>query len=235
MSFKHPILFTAPTEVDFYSTILTDFSLLINESISNKDKCVIGLCGGSTPAKLYEMLAVQNLPWEKIHFIVIDERYVPSDDNESNVGMIREKLLRRIAIPPENILSFDTSLPIQSAVMEMNRRLFDCSDENLFDILVLGVGEDGHIASLFENDNTLNAEQFASIATAKGYKTTERLTLTLKALLRSKKTLILLKGENKNRIFEQIKSGLTGHAALDKILRQEYVKVYFYSFKALTI
>jgi len=215
-----PIIFQTDSESDFYSTILEDLLLSIKESISQRNKCVIGLSGGTTPEKLYQLLAAENLPWEKLIFITIDERYVPSDDPESNLKMIRKSLFSHAPIPPENIITFDTSLPIESAAHEMSRKLTSIH----LDILILGVGEDGHIASLFDNDKT--SYELASIATAYGYKTEKRLTLTLKALS-SKKTLILMKGEKKRTIFDEIKSGTSSHIAINEILKQDFVKVYF--------
>ncbi len=215
-----PIIFQTTSETEFYSTILEDLLLSIKESISQRNKCIIGLSGGTTPEKLYQLLAAENLAWEKLIFITIDERYVPSDDPESNLKMIRKSLFAHAPIPPENIITFDTSLPIESAAHEMSRKLTSTH----LDILILGVGEDGHIASLFDNDKT--SDELASIATAHGYKTEQRLTLTLKAL-NSRKTLILLKGEKKQAIFDEIKSGKSIHIALNKILKKDFVKFYF--------
>lgn len=215
-----PIIFETNSESDFYSTILEDLLLSIKESISQRNLCVIGLSGGTTPEKLYQLLSAENLPWEKLFFITVDERYVASDDPESNLKMIRKALFAHAPIPPENIITFDTSLPIESAAKEMHRKLTSIH----LDILILGVGEDGHIASLFDNDKT--SDDLASTATAKGYKTEQRLTLTLKAL-NSGKTLILMKGEKKRAIFDEIKSGTSSHTALNKILQQDFVKLYY--------
>ncbi len=219
-----PIFFQTSSELDFYSTILEDLLLLVKESITQKNKCIIGLSGGTTPEKLYQLISEQNLPWEKIIFITIDERYVPSDNPESNLKMIRKSLFNKAAIPPENIVTFDTSLPPESSAKEMHRKLQQFSYTPFFDILILGVGEDGHIASLFDNDHT--SDDLASIATARGYKTEQRLTLTLRAL-NSRKTLILMKGEKKLPIFEEIKNQTSNHQTLNKILQQDFVKVYF--------
>lgn len=217
-----PIIFQTGSENDFYLTVLEDLLLLIKDSISQRNKCVIGLSGGTTPEKLYLLLSSENLPWEKIFFIIIDERYVQSDDPESNLKMIRKALFNQAPIPSENILSFDTSLPIESSAKEMGRKL----NSNSFDILILGIGDDGHIASLFDNDTAKDSEELATVATAKDYKTEPRLTLTLKSL-NSRKTLILLKGEKKRAIFEEIVNKTSKHFALNKILQNDFVKVYY--------
>lgn len=231
-----PIIFKADSERNFYSTILEDLLLSIKETLLQKSVCVIGLCGGNTPENLYKLLANEKLDWEKIIFITIDERFVPSDSTESNLRMIRRSITSRIQIPPENIISFDTSLPLESAAKEMHRKLEILSQGNflnsaanleLIDILILGVGDDGHIASIFENSPPADTEALATVSKALGYKTEDRLTLTMRALLSARKTLIHLKGEKKGEIFEEIKCGKSKHAALNKILKQDFVKVYF--------
>lgn len=224
-----PIIFQTSTEADFYSTILEDLLLSIKESLSQSRECIIGLSGGTTPRQLYHLLSAENLPWEKIIIITIDERYVPSDHPESNLKMIRSELLNHIAIPPENLIAFDTSLPILSAAKEMSRKLTALNRSPLFDILILGVGDDGHIASLFDNDTAHSSAHYADVATAKGYPTEQRLTLTMIPILSSKKIFILLKGDKKKQIFEEIKSGQTKHHALAEIITKEFVKVYFFN------
>lgn len=216
-----PIIFTAQSEGEFYGTAFEDLTLSIKEVLQSKTQCVIGLAGGRTPRKLYELLAGENLPWNKIIFLLIDERYVPSDHPDSNLKMIRSTLLNHIPMPPENLIAFDTSLPPDSGAKEMSRKLSSLNRDPLIDILILGVGEDGHIASLFDNEiAALQSNHYADVAT-------KRLTLTLKSLLGSGKTFILLKGKNKEGIFEEIKTGVTGHIALGKILENGFLKIFF--------
>ncbi len=223
-----PIIFTANSEKEFYETALEDLTLSIKEVLQSKRHCVLGLAGGGTPRKLYELLAGETLPWNNIIFLLTDERYVPSDDSDSNLKMIRSALLNHISVPPGNLIAFDTSLPPDSCVKEMSRKLSSLNRSPLIDILILGVGEDGHIASLFDADLTaLQSNHYADLATAKGYTSEKRLTLTLKSLLGSGKTFLLLKGENKKRIFEEIKTGATGHIPLKKILENGFLKIFY--------
>lgn len=224
---KTPIIFSANSEKEFYDTLLEDLTLSIKEVLQSKPHCLIGLAGGNTPQKLYSLLSNEQLPWEKIIFILTDERYVPSDNAESNLKMIRSALFNHIPIPPENIFTFDTSLPPDSAAMEMSRKLRKLNRNPLIDILILGAGVDGHIASLFDDDIAKDSKDFAAVATAPDYATEQRLTLTLKSLLNSGKTFILLKGEKKRQIFEKIKNGTGIRFALDRILEKDFLKVYF--------
>ena len=101
-----PIIFKFDNEAEFWAAALDDVLFSIKETLTDYEKCRIGLAGGATPQRLYEMLAEQALPWEKIVFIQIDERYVPSDHPQSNLRMIRRSLTAKISLPPENLITF---------------------------------------------------------------------------------------------------------------------------------
>ncbi len=225
-------IFYPETESEFWQTALDDVVLSIKETLRDFDECRLGLAGGSTPKKLYESLAEQDLPWEKIKLILLDERQVPSDNKASNLGMIREALLKKISIPPENILSFDTSLPPESAAKEMSRKLVAISHERypLFDLLILGAGADGHIASLFEGDHALTCHKYASPAKAIGYDVEDRLSVCLLGLKSSRQVLLLLIGENKSSLIQAIKgeSSEIKMTALNEIIESAPVKVLAY-------
>jgi 6-phosphogluconolactonase len=231
-------IFTFETEEEFYATALEDTLFAIQETLDDFEEVRIGLAGGSTPKKLYEMLAqksqgqVQEIPWSRIKLIQLDERYVPSDHRESNLKMLRETLLKKISIPPENLLTFDTSLPPESAAKEMARKLeaVERDRQPIFDLLILGAGADGHIASLFEDDpQTLAETNYASPAQAYGYPTQQRLTITIPALQNTARTLLLLKGEAKLSLLAEMKSnpGLLPLTALKKIAKTTPPKVLY--------
>lgn len=224
-----PIFFVAENDEQYWNTVKEDVLLSISEALSKHKDCRIALAGGSTPEKLYRMLAEENLPWEKIKLVLADERYVPSDDNESNLKMIRNALINHISIPPENVISFDTSLPRESAAKEMSRKLTALLAERhpLFDILILGAGEDGHVASLFEGDSAVNSSYYADAAYAKDYPTKERLTLTLIPLKNADKVFLLLKGAKKSVLFKELENETSQHYALNQIMDSEYAKVYY--------
>jgi len=202
----NPWILHFDSEEEFWRSALEDSVLCIQEVLRKQQECRLGLAGGSTPKILYEKLAQAPLPWEKIKIIQLDERYVPSDDKESNLGMLRKSLFAHAPIPPENIFSFDTSLPYISAAQEMNRRLgqLEKPGRPLLDCLILGAGADGHIASLFEGDSALGSTDYATVAYAKNYPIPQRLTLTLKALEQASHALLLLKGAEKIPVVEAL-------------------------------
>lgn len=204
----NPLVFYFESEEEFWHTALEDTLLCIQETLRKHKVCRLGLAGGSTPKKLYEKLAEAHLPWERIKIIQLDERYVPSDHPESNLGMLRKALFMRTPIPPDNIIHFDTALPYASAAEEMDRRLNALQEPGrpLLDCLILGAGADGHIASLFEGDADFHSPHYAATAHAKGYPSTLRLTLTLKALQEASSAILLLKGTEKRCVVDALEA-----------------------------
>lgn len=199
----HPFV----NENDFWNAALKATLKAIEEALEQHGHVRIGLAGGSTPKKLYELLAHQNLPWQKFTWILIDERYVPIEDTESNLRMLRRTLFDPAQIPHEGQVFFETDLPALEATEVMSKKLqaLEKMRTPLFDLLILGAGKDGHIASLFEGDSELFTSRHTYISEAPTpYETTQRLTLSLRALSHSKQVLLLLKGEEKRPVLESL-------------------------------
>lgn len=228
-----PIIFKFDSEAKFWEAALDDVLFSIKETLADHKKCRIGLAGGSTPQHLYKMLADEDLPWGKIILIQIDERYVPSDHPQSNLKMIRGTLTTKIPLPPENLITFDTSLPMESAAKDMTSKMIGLSHKRypLFDLLILGAGVDGHIASIFEGQLG-TCTNYASTSKAKGYEIEDRLTLCPIALKKSNRAILLLKGEEKLPVLH----ALEGEAdepklsALREISEQIDIKVLYEGF-----
>lgn len=203
---SNPFLQIMESEASFLNIAREDVELTIKEVLDSRPDCRIALAGGNTPEPLYKALAESKIPWEKIKLIQTDERYVPSDHKESNLGMLRRTLLNHIPLPPGNLIAFDTALPLDSAAKEMSRNIIQFSHDRfpIFDLLILGVGDDGHIASLFEGEEAMTSSYYACPAIAEGYETVQRLTLSLISLRNSARALILLKGPKKQKIWEAL-------------------------------
>lgn len=194
------------SENELWESALKTTVQIIQEALHARGNATLGLAGGSTPKKLYEILAQENLPWEKITFVLIDERHVPRSDEESNARMLHETLFGPAEIPSRNQILFDTTLPPDEAAKKMSEKI----DGFHFDLLILGAGKDGHIASLFEGDSNLESTELVYATEAPAdYKTTQRLTLSLTALTRSTKALLLLKGAEKKPVVEALEGAAT--------------------------
>lgn len=153
---------------------------------------VIGLAGGNTPMPVYEALGRLDLPWERLHFIIVDERYVPSTDEMSNLGRIKALM------PMAKVRGFNTDLEIEEAISEMHRMLYGLD----FDLLIMGMGKDGHVASLFPGGAALESMDLATVSYTEDFDVQERLTLTFEALKHASEALLLITGEEKAKVLE---------------------------------
>ena len=180
----------------------------IQSAIASRGQCSIALAGGSTPKPLYEALAQENLPWDKIHIFWGDERYVAPNHPDSNQLMARQAWLDKIEIAETNIHPIPTKannpeIDAQSYEAEL-RKVFAASPEEFptFDIILLGMGDDGHTASLFPHTSVLNE---AKKAIAVGNKDGQpRITFTVPLLNQARCVLFLVAGANKQAALEQV-------------------------------
>jgi 6-phosphogluconolactonase len=168
----------------------------------------ICLSGGSTPRRLYERLATPGIasrfPWSRSHWFWGDERFVPHDHPDSNYRMVRAALLSRVPVPGENIHAIPTEgiSPQQAAAAyEATMKSFYgadtlAPDRPLFDVTLLGIGADGHTASLFPGQPELHEDRRWAVAVI-GAKSEPRITLTYPALDSSRDVAFLATGEEK--------------------------------------
>ncbi len=176
----------------------------------------ISLAGGSTPKGLYERMArpdfAQTFPWRNVHFFWGDERFVPETDSRSNYKMTREALLSKAPVPAENIHAINTSLPSPTASADDYERqlkiFFKTAPGKFpaFDLVLLGLGEDGHTASLFPGDPALEITDRLA-APAKLETSEPRITLTYPVINNAKNVIFLVSGESKKKILEEVLPG----------------------------
>lgn len=152
----------------------------------------IAISGGNTPRNIYKAMSKLSsvTTWG---FYQVDERYVPKNHPDSNQKMIRATL------KPKNFHYFDTSLQIQRAMEKYKKDLQKLPGwpKKTFDLCILGIGEDGHIASLFPNSKALTSKAKVTHTTTREFAIKDRLTITLPIILRSKNILVLLKNKPK--------------------------------------
>lgn len=178
----------------------------------------IALSGGSTPQRLYQRLATspyqESFPWSLVHWFWGDERYVPADDPQSNYRMVNEALLSRAPISSTNIHRIVTEgLGLAEAAASYERVLksyyrADRIDPSrpIFDVTLLGLGPDGHTASLFPGSETLQ-EQSRWVAAVADSRMGQRITLTYPALNSSRQVAFLVEGSEKREILARFRRG----------------------------
>lgn len=207
-------VYRAKDEHEFLEKTSIHLLNIIHETLASQQFCRLGLSGGSTPKKLYRRLSELHIPWERMILIILDERNIPPTDSRSNYGMIRDELLSSIKISPEQVIFFDTSLGYDSAVLSTEQKLIHLKKEHtpLFDHMILGVGPDGHIASIFPDSPGQNIVQkgFLAMKThTDTYDVSERMTVTMEALTSCTSATLLVSGHEKARVLHAI-TGNTG-------------------------
>lgn len=190
---------------------------LVARMDQNPDTIAVCLTGGSTPARLYELLATppwrERIPWSRVHWFLTDDRFVPENDLLSNNGMARRAFLDACA-PPENIHAIDTTAPTPDDAAqryEHELRTFYAARAGapLFDLVLMGIGPDGHTASLFPGMSALSVRDrwVVGVPQANVAPFVPRVTLTFEALGSTREMLFLVSGHDKALIMTRLLSG----------------------------
>ena len=186
---------------------------LINDSVRAHGRFSVALAGGNTPRSLYRLLASQfrgQIPWTKVHVFWGDERYVPSGDPQSNYRMARETLLDHVPCPAGNVHPMPTHLSdpdVAARDYEKTLRDYFCEEWPHFDLVLLGLGEEGHTASLFPRSPALEEKQRWVLAVKAPAEPPLRLTLTLSVLTHAANVHFLVAGLNKAQALHQVLTG----------------------------
>jgi len=176
----------------------------IQDVLINKPRCNIVLPGGSTPAQCLKVVAKSDLPWDKIHWYLGDERCYPAGHEDRNDTMIRKNIWEQINSPEKNNHPISTELgPEEAATIYSN----EIEESGGLDIVLLGMGEDGHTASLFPGNIALESTQAAVAVYNSPKAPDERVSLSLETLKSSQCKMVLALGEGKNKAIKQIKAG----------------------------
>ena len=198
---------------DLAQQAAAEFAKLAQSSLREKRRFAVALSGGSTPRALYSLLATpeftRQISWPQIHLFWGDERCVPPDNPESNYRMVREALLAKTEIPPDNIhrMAGEKEPHIAAAEYEEELRDFFQLAPNAFprfDLILLGLGEEGHTASLFPSSEALQETKRLVVATYAAKLNAHRLTLTLPVLNHGAVVLFLIAGASKAPIVTEI-------------------------------
>jgi 6-phosphogluconolactonase len=177
----------------------------------------VSLSGGSTPKALYALLASERFrnrfPWSRVHWYWGDERFVPYDHPDSNYRMAREAMLSKVPVPPENVHPIPTDADPAVAAERYERTLQQAYGATsfdpvhpLFDVTLLGLGADGHTASLLPGEPVLEERKRWVVAVSHG-RPEVRITMTYPAIESSRRVAFLVAGKEKVEIFGAIRAG----------------------------
>jgi len=172
------------------------FQALVLEALAGQESCRVALAGGSTPRGLYGLLAGLSLPWNRIDWFWGDERRVPPNHPDSNYAMAWESLLSKVPVEPTRIHRVETEFPEAAARYERTLKAVFHQVLPRFDLVLLGMGADGHTASLFPDSAALEERERLVVATQVP-DLGERITLTLPVLNHAAQVMFLVSGLEK--------------------------------------
>jgi 6-phosphogluconolactonase len=183
-------------------------------AIDERERFALVLSGGSTPKVLYASLADAKLDWSRVHFFFGDERCVPPDHADSNYRMAREALLSKIDVPPANVHRMRAELAsVDEAAMSYQHELRaffelkEASDLPRFDLVLLGMGPDGHTASLFPETSAVDERERLVTAVWVPKLGVHRITLTARAINAAACVLFLAAGKDKAETLKAVLEG----------------------------
>lgn len=185
----------------------------INDAVQTAGTCSIVLAGGNTPRTLYRLLASEwrpRIPWANVQVFWGDERYVPPEDARSNYRMAKEALLDHVPCPPANIHRMPTHwASADAAARDYERTLRNhfVGEWPQFDLVLLGLGDDGHTASLFPGSLALAERTRWVVAVRAPVEPHVRLTLTLPALTRARAAFVVAAGAAKAEALQHVLEG----------------------------
>jgi 6-phosphogluconolactonase len=181
-----------------------------HESLSQRNQFLIALSGGNTPRSVYTEMAKRDIPWEKFLFTFGDERCVPPENDASNFRMANEALFRPGLVPDSSILRMRGEIEPVLAAKEYQAQLDAlAAKQRIFehDLILLGLGDDGHTASLFPGTNALSETEHRVVANYVSKLDSWRLTFTF-PLIFAARTVCFLIGANKDpKLIERVFSG----------------------------
>ena len=205
-----------PDLVSLSRAVLEETFPIIQEAVSKRGRFAIALSGGHTPGKMYSLWAQteqyrNKTPWDRVHLFWSDERFVPADDPRSNYRMARETLISQVPIPAENVHPMPTNLPSPeecARAYETELLKFFGSEPPAFDVQLLGIGDEGHTASLFPGSPALGEKVRWVAAVRVAAEPPQRITLTPVVLNQGRNTFFLVAGEGKRAILSAIRDEL---------------------------
>ncbi len=185
-----------------------------HQAIADHGRFLLVLNGGGTPTRLFQLLgsvAPGRIDWSQVHIFWGDERLVPPDDNESNYGQARRAFLSRVHIPASNVHPIDGAIQAPKAVQQYSQTLQQFADPPRlwprFDLVLLGMGEDGHTASLFPGLPVDTQEPVIAVTAQYQGRPAGRISLTPPVFNSARLVVFLVAGENKAGILERVLTG----------------------------
>lgn len=191
---------------DLYHCAVTRVESIAENAIARDGRFTIALSGGSTPRPLFDGLRrSQRIDWTRTHVFWSDERCVPAHDARSNYRQAFESLLRHVPIPMAQVHPMDGEAPPREAAAAYEREVRrHLGDEGRFDLILLGLGQDGHTASLFPDDPAMQETERWIASVTVPADPPQRLTMTLPLIDRARHVVFLVVGREKSEVVRRV-------------------------------
>lgn len=200
--------------IDIWKAMAERWKPIMLDAVRQRGICTVALSGGKTPLGLYCYLGRKSdLPWEETAIFQVDERFVPSDSEESNIRGIELSLLLRAGVPTQNVYPIDTSLGSAAEAADGYEKVLEgffgghTEGTGGFDIILLGIGGDGHTASLFPGDDLLLEKRRRVSAVSPASAPHDRVTLTLPVINKARHIFFLVTGDGKRDALVRVMGG----------------------------
>lgn len=203
----------------------------LKQSIEANGKACMAVSGGSTPVYFFQQLSQQELEWSKVTITLVDERWIPTNDAESNENLVRQHLLKNHAERAYFLgLKNEASLPSEG-IMDCETKLREQIEH--LDVVVLGMGIDGHTASWFTDSKQfpalIDSDTSAwCLPVEDDFLPQPRMSLTWRFMKRANKIYLHFSGEEKNIIFANACSGITEDLPVSHVLHQDGITIHVY-------
>jgi len=209
-------VFASSKEVSMASARL--FASLVEQAVASRGIARVAISGGSTPRGMFDILAdrtkpfAETIPWDKLQLFWVDERCVAPDHAESNYRMTNEALLSKVGIPAANVFRMEGELDPEEAASRYESTLrntmkLEGAESPAFDLILLGMGPDGHTASLFPNTEGLNEMSRLVIANHVPQKDTWRISLTWPVINQAAEVAFEIVGADKAGVLAEVLTG----------------------------
>lgn len=209
-----PILNHFESELEYAETAAQAIEDFVSESLKSQRTVTVALSGGKGPIPVYKKLVENNrVPWSRVILFLADERYVPLNSEDSNYHLISTLIADKVK-NLRKFYSYNTKEPIETLVHWYDQTL-RLQDSPLFDLVILGLGADGHTASLFPGSGALREKRRLVAQTRPlDLNGLDRMSLTFPAILDSRKIIFLIRGKEKSKVVDR---WLSGEATVEEL------------------
>ncbi|KAA0129641.1 6-phosphogluconolactonase [Chryseobacterium sp. SN22] len=196
-----------------YKKAADTFVELAGKSIAERNRFAVALSGGSSPRAIFSLLATeeysQKVEWNKVYFFWVDERWVPLDDEKSNAKMTFETLLHRVPVNGDQIFPmYKAGIEPEDYAKKYEQQIRNVlGEEGIFDFILLGMGDDGHTASLFPGEKVLEEKERWVDAYYLKPQEMFRITLTAPIISKAEHILVVAFGESKKHALNEVVNG----------------------------